>query len=198
MPVLRRWQSKRSAACARLRAPTDVASDLTRARDLFAAERQRLRDAQQAIIQHRRTATHLVERVKVQRLLIKAALVEITWVSNAVCSMQECIQHRLASKRLLGCRDMEHLGAHYFTLHSKQACIPARMTRITHKSRTKSSSWLSARFGQLRNEARQAVERVNAVRLPTHAVVIAQDTIKTERYLSGFRTVSVCKRKSFR
>jgi len=164
------------------RTPTGVASDSTRARGLFAAETQRLRDAQQAIIQHRRTATHLAERVKAQRVLSKVALVEIALGQQRSLFDADVYPASFSEQAVTG---LQRHGAPWralLQLAFERGVCPKEDDPYYAQIKNENRDSLKARFGQLKNEARQAVERLNTARTTMHEEMIVQETVKAEVY----------------
>jgi len=164
------------------RAPPGAASDSTRAHDLFAGETRRLRDTQQAIAQHRHNATHLAERVKAQRLLIKAAFVEIALGQQRTLFDADVYPASFSEQAVTG---LQRHGAPWRTLVHlafETGLRPQEDDTFYLQIKSDSRESLRARFAQLTNEARQTAARLNAMRTALQEPEMRQTEIQVETY----------------
>ena len=165
-----------------IRTPAGVASDSTRARDLFAAETRRLFDAQQAISQHHHIATHLTERVKAQRLLIKAALVEIALGQQRSVFDADVYPSSFNEQAVTGLQRHKAPWSTLVHLAFETSLHPEAEDAFYLQIKSDSRESLKARFAQLTNEARQTAVRLNAARSGLQEAETRQAEIQIEIY----------------
>jgi hypothetical protein len=159
-----------------------VASDSTRARDLFTAEARRLHDVQQRIIQNRRTATYLAERVKAQRLLVKAALVEIALGQQRSLFDADVYPTSFSEQAVMGLQRHKAPWSTLVHLAFQSGLRPNDGDGFYLQIKSDSRESLKARFAQLTNEARQTAERLNAARSGLQEAETRQAEIQIEIY----------------
>ena len=167
---------------ARIHAPTNAAVDAARARDLFVSETKRLRDAQQDIVQQRHRAAHLAERVKAQRLLIKAALVEIALGQQRTLFDADVYPASFSEQAVKG---LQRHGAPWRTLVHlafEGGLHPEADDAFYLQIKSDSRESLQARFAQLTNEARQTAQRLNTASRGLQEEETRQAEIQIEIY----------------
>lgn len=143
--------------------PTDT-SLLEQAQALFAIDVDQAVVQQQDILKHRHTAYYLAERAKGERVLVKAALVEIALGQQPEMFGGEVYPAAFATEAVIGLQRHGFPWGALLQLAYDTSLSPRSTDAFYEEMRNASRDSLKSRFAPLRDEAKRIVQSLKAAR----------------------------------
>jgi hypothetical protein len=143
---------------------SDVANLQAEAQRLFEAEVQRVKQHQAQLLRYRRLARFLAEKAKAQRILVKAALVEIALGQQPDLFEADVYPSAFTEEAIVGLQRHGFPWGPLLALAYEDGLAPHKDDAYFQEIAGDKRDALKSRFAQLRDEAKIAVRVLNAAK----------------------------------